>query len=329
MIKSETINNLTKIINENNKFIITTHVNPDADAIGSAVSIYYILKKLGKSAEIINHSETPSNLEFLVPDEIVKQYNPEIHNEVINSADALIVVDLNSLKRTISMKEQLEKFNGVKVCIDHHENPEDFADLFLLDISYTSTGEIIYDYIKKSSIIELDEKIAEAIYSAVMTDTGSFRFERTSSKTHLMTADLLDNGANPKLVYEKIYDQNKLGRTRLLGRCLSELTLNSTGDICYMTITQKMLEEYETKESDVDGFVNFCLSIENTQIGILFFELKDGMKISFRSKTQIPVNKIAANYGGGGHFHAAGARLHNVDFQETIKNTIKLAEEYL
>jgi len=329
MIKSGNINSLTKIINEHSKFVITTHVNPDADAIGSAVAIYYILKKLDKNVIIINHSETPSNLEFLVPDNAVKKYDAKTDDAIINDAEVLIALDLNSLKRTISMKECLEKFKGVKVCIDHHENPENFADLFLLNTIYTSTGEIIYDYIKKSGIVEMDEKIAEAIYSAVMTDTGSFRFERTTSKTHLVTADLLDKGVNPKTVYEKIYDQNKLGRTKLLGRCLSELSLNSSGDICYMIITQKMLEEYETKESDVDGFVNFCLSIEKVQVGILFFELKDGMKISFRSKSQIPVNKIAANYNGGGHYHAAGARLYNVNFFETINKTIELAEKYI
>lgn len=329
MIKSENINRLTEIINNNHRFLITTHVNPDADAIGSAVSMFYILKKLGKQADIINHSETPTNLEFLVPDNVILQYDPELHNNLISEAEVLIVVDLNSLDRTVSMKNCLRDFKGIKVCIDHHEEPEDFADLFLLDTSYTSTGEIIYDYIKNSGIVELDEKIAEAVYSAVMTDTGSFRFDRTTSKTHLMTAELLDCGVDPKRVYEKIYDQNKLSRTKLLGKTLSELTLNDSGDICYMVITQNMLKKYNTKEADVDGFVNFCLSIENAQIGILFFELKDGMKISFRSKTKIPVNKIAANYGGGGHFHAAGARLHNVDFKKMINDVISKTEEYL
>lgn len=329
MIASEKINKLVDIVKNNNNFILTSHVNPDADAIGSEIAFYNVLNKLGKNVKIINHSETPSNLTFLVNDDVVEQYDSKKHTQDIKNADVLIVVDLNSLSRTISMKEELEKFSGTKVCIDHHEHPDEFADLYLLDTNYTSTGEIVYDFIKQSKIVELDLKTAEAIYCAVMTDTGSFRFDRTSSKTHLMAAELLDCGVNPKQVYEYIYEQNKISRTNVLGHALSELKLSDSGDICYMKITQAMLEKYKTKESDIDGFVNFCLSIENVQIGILFFELKDGMKISFRSRTKIPVNKLAGNYGGGGHYHAAGARLHNVNFEKTIEEILLKAEEYI
>lgn len=329
MITSEQINKLAQVIKNNCSFLITTHVNPDADAIGSAMAVYYILKKLNKNVKIINHNETPSNISFLDPENIIEKFDIEKHSELFSNTDVLIVVDLNNLNRTISMCDTLTNFRGYKICLDHHEHPDDFADLYLLDIHYTSTGEIVYDFIKKSNLVELDEKIAEAIYAAVMTDTGSFRFDRTSSKTHLMAADLLHNGVNPKLVFEKIYEQNKIGRTNLLGDALSKLKLNSTGDICYMIITQEMLDKFDTEESDVDGFVNFCLSIENVKIGILFFELKDGMKVSFRSRTKIPVNKLAGNYGGGGHYHAAGLRLYDVDFNEMIEDILKKSEEYL
>ncbi|MBI9073555.1 MAG: bifunctional oligoribonuclease/PAP phosphatase NrnA [Melioribacteraceae bacterium] len=320
---------LKEIINNNNSFIITTHVNPDADAIGSALAVYSVIKMFNKEASIINHSNTPENIRFLDKNNVVEVFEFEKHDELINNCDVLITVDINDLKRTVSMLTTLEKFKGIKVCIDHHDYAPGFEDYSFIDISYSSTGAIVYDFIKSLGKVTITKEIAEYIYAAIMTDTGSFRFERTTSGTHKIIADLLDAGVDPKFIYEQIYEQNNFERTKLLGEVLSSLKLNSTNEICYMIISQDMLVRHKTREEDVEGFVNHGLSIKGVNMAILFFELKDGVKISFRSRNSIAVNLLARHFDGGGHFHAAGARLFDVTLEDTINKVLEKAEEYL
>ena len=320
---------LKEIIETNETFIITSHVNPDADAIGSEIAMYLLLKKLGKKSYIINHSPTPYNLEFLDKENSVQEYEPAKHDKLIAEADAAFFLDINQLYRVVSMKEALGKFDKIKICIDHHQDPDEFADHYFTDVMATSTGEIIYEFIKATKIVELDIDIANSIYAAIMTDTGSFRYERTSSKTHLIIADLLDCGVNPNYIYDEINDQSKMSKLKLLGEALSTITLNGSKEICHMIITQKALERSGALESEVDGFVSFCMSIENVKIGILFFELKDGIKISFRSKGTIPVNKLANEFSGGGHTNAAGTRLFDVQLDDYIDRVVSAAEKYL
>lgn len=320
---------LKDIILNNNSFVITSHVNPDADAIGSELALFYILKKLDKTVSVINHSETPYNLLFLDKDEVVQKFESEKHDEVIKNADVLFALDLNQSNRLVKMEKSFIESAGIKVCIDHHQDKGDFADYFFIDTETSATGELIYNFIEQTNIVEFDYNIALQIYTAIMTDTGSFRYNRTTPKVHRISAHLLELGVNPTYVYDQLYDQSKLSKIRLLGLAVASIEVDSTGKIAYMTITKKMLQESGALESEVDGFVNFCLSIENVKIGLLFFELKDGLKISFRSKGDIPVNKLAAEFKGGGHTNAAGARLFNVEFDEIKYEVIKSAKKYL
>lgn len=320
---------LNDIILSNNTFVITSHVNPDADAIGSELALYYILKKLNKEVEIINHSATPYNLLFLDKDRAIKKFEFEKHNEVIHNADVLFALDLNQSNRLVKMEKSFVESAGIKVCIDHHQDKGDFADYFFIDTETSATGELIYNFIEQTNIVEFDYNIALQIYAAIMTDTGAFRYDRTTPKVHRIAAHLLELGVNPTYVYDQLYDQSKLSKIKLLGLAVASIEVDSTGKIAYMTITKKMLQETGALESEVDGFVNFCLSIENVRIGLLFFELKDGLKISFRSKGEIPVNKLAAEFNGGGHTNAAGARLFNVKLDEIKQKVINSAKKYL
>ncbi len=320
---------LKNIIDNNNSFLITSHVNPDADAIGSEIALYNVIKKLGKEAYIINHSPTPYNMAFLDRENVIRHFNEEIHDDLIYSCDVLILLDLNQLNRIRNMSKYFRQEDKVVVCIDHHEDPEDFTENLFLETSYSSTGEMIYDFIQQTKIVELDLSIAEPIYAAIMTDTGSFRFERTTPNTHKAAARLLDCGVDPKHVYMSIFDDNKFERLRLMGFAISSVKLHADGQICYMTITQKMLEESGAAENEVEGFVNFCLIVKGVKIGLLFYELKNGIKISFRSKVDIPINKLAAEFGGGGHYHAAGARIYEVEVNEYVEKVLKAAERYL
>ena len=320
---------LKSIILSNSSFLLTTHVNPDADAIGSEIAFYHILKKLGKKVYIINHSVTPYNLEFFNVDNVIQKFDEVEHKKIFNQVDVLVALDFNHADRTVRMEDYFRSSTKLKICIDHHQDPEDFVDHKFIDTDYSATGQIIFDFIKQTKIVELDFNIAEPIYAAIMTDTGSFRFDRTTSEVHTIIAELLKLGVKPEQVYDKLYDQSKFSKVKLLGRALNSITLFADNKLGYMIITQKDFDELGAVESDTENFVNYNLSIENVELGILFIQLKNGFKVSFRSKGNIPVNKLANEYGGGGHTNAAGARFFTNNMQEMIPVILSKAELYL
>lgn len=320
---------LSYIIEENNSFVITSHVNPDADAIGSELALYLLLKKINKEVRVINHSKTPYNLDFLDKEKVIEKYDAGIHKEVLNNADVLFALDLNQSNRLAGMEQNFIESGGAKVCIDHHTDSGNFVDYEFIDSAYSATGEIIYDLIESTKLVELDYDIALQIYAAIMTDTGAFKYDRTTPKVHQIAARLLQTGVKPDYVFDQIYDQSRLSKIKLLGESIASIKLNDSGEIGYQVITREMLERTKAKESEVDGFVNYCLMIKGVKIGLLFFELNDGIKISFRSKGKIPVNKLAAEFGGGGHLNAAGTRLFGGRLNNYVEKVVAAAEKYL
>ena len=316
-------NSLKDILQNNNSFLFTTHVNPDADAIGSEIALYQVLKQLGKNIKIVNTSETPYNLTFLDKDNIVERFDEVKHKNIFNETDVIVALDLNRENRIVRMAEAFSKSNKLKICIDHHQDPENKFNHFFTDENYSATGQIIYDLIKKTGLAELTYKIAEPIYAAIMTDTGSFRFERTTPELHHIAAELIQLGVIPGKIFDSIYDQSHFSKVKLLGKALDSMQLfGDTKEISYMMLPREMFESTGALESDTDGFVNFCLAVMNVKIGILFIELKNGFKVSFRSKGNIPMNKLAGEFGGGGHVNASGARFFN-------KNLINYKDEIL
>jgi phosphoesterase RecJ-like protein len=320
---------LKQIITDNSSFLLTTHVNPDADAIGSEIAMYQILKKLNKKVVIINHSKTPYNLEFLDAEKMIKVFNESEHQEHFEEADVLVALDFNRSNRTVSMQSLFVKTNKLKVCIDHHEDAEDFADHLFIDTSYCATAQILFDFLEKTEIVELDYDIALPIYAGIMTDTGSFRFERTTAEVHRIIAELLEKNVSPEIIYDQIYDQSKFSKIKLLGKALDSIKIVAENRLAYMVLTQQDFSELEAIESDTENFVNYNLSIEKVVLGILFIELKNGFKVSFRSKGDIQVNKLAAEFGGGGHKNAAGARFFEKNMEQMIPVIISKSINYL
>ena len=320
---------LKKIIDEHNSFLLSTHVNPDADALGSELAFYLLLKKLGKKVKVVNYSSTPYNLEFLDEEKIIEKFDEQIHKNIFDEAEVFILLDLNQANRIVKMESGFREFKGIKVCIDHHQDPENIFDNYCGSTDYSATSEIIYEFIEQTKIVEIDYAIALQLYAGIMTDTGSFRFDRTNPRIHRIMAELLETGVNPTIVYDKIYDQFKFARVKLLGEALSTIELDSTKQIASMSIKREVMTRTGATEADIDGFVNYCLTIQNVRIGILLYELKDGLKISFRSKEDIPVNKLAVEFGGGGHTNASGTRLYNTNIEEYKEKVIKAAQRYL
>jgi phosphoesterase RecJ-like protein len=323
-------NQLKNILLDNNSFLITTHVNPDADAIGSEIALYNILKSKGKRVRIINHSITPYNLLFLDKDNVIESYSEEKHRDVFNASDVLAAVDFNRSNRIVRMENGFLGSGSIKICIDHHQDYEDVFDNIFVDTSYSATGQIIYDLIRKTGITKLTYELAVPIYAAIMTDTGSFRFERTTPEIHQIAAELLEAGVNPGEVYDSIFDQSKFSKIKLFGRAVNSMKLfGENNEVSYMHLTRTDFDETTAYESDTDGFVNVSLSVENVKLGILFLELREGFKVSFRSKGVIPVNLLAAEFGGGGHINAAGLRIRDGNLDQFISKILNRALDYV
>lgn len=321
---------LKKIIQENHSFLLTTHVNPDADAIGSEMAFYFLLKKLGKEVYVINTSKTPYYLEFMDTENVIHYFDEEKHHNIFDQVDVLIALDFNRAQRMVRMENLFRQSKKLKICIDHHEDPENFTAHLFSETSFAATGQIIYNFIKETSIIEIDLSIADPLYAAIMTDTGSFRFDRTTVDIHHIAADLLSIGVKPNDVYTKIYDTSRIGKIKLLGDAIQSLKLcGDKNNIAVMIITKEAMQRSGAEEADTDGFVNLCLTIDSVQVALKFLELNEGFKVSLRSKGEISVQKIAAEYGGGGHRNASGIRIHNKEITEFIPILIERVRQFI
>lgn len=316
-------------LEERHNFVLTTHVNPDGDGLGSEIALAEWLAAKDKSVSIINYSATPDIYLFLDPHQRILRYEPSRDDPVIARADAIVVLDTNQPERLRTMHHPVVESKARKLVIDHHLEPHPFAHEYLLDEEATSTGEIMYHLLSRLTHGSLTPLMAQNLYCAIMTDTGSFRYPRVDAEIHRIVADLIEQGADPVSIYSNIYERWSTGRIHLLGEMLAGLQTGESGMLAHVSVTQDMLRRTGTAEVDTDNFTVYPMSVQGVLIGILFLELRDGVKISFRSKGMIPINELAKEFGGNGHLNAAGARLHGVSLDEVRSAVVKAAGKYL
>ncbi|GAB1371089.1 bifunctional oligoribonuclease/PAP phosphatase NrnA [Candidatus Kapaibacterium sp.] len=323
-------NDIYKIVSSSKNVVISTHTNPDGDAVGSEIALFSLLKKLGKSVTILNDSPTPDNLKFIDPENAIRKYD-STDIQYILSADLIIIADLNDPKRLKSLQEPIQNSKARKLVIDHHIEPQKFADYYYINTDETSTGQMVFDIFKLFDNIEFDVTDSTALYSAIMTDTGSFRFPRTIPKTHHTIAELIQNGADPVSIYENIYNSNSLAATLILGEALSNIRLYLGGKLSIMMITDEMFRRTKAKNEDIDNFVEKTLSISGVALGVLIANVsgKNEIRCSFRSKGNISARDLAVQFGGGGHFHAAGARLFDMSLDDAKSKIVEAASGLL
>jgi len=317
------------IIQHGQRFVLTTHVNPDGDGLGCEIALARFLQSQGKQTTILNHNATPSYYLYLDRHNEIHQFQAVQHQQSIQEADVIVVLDTNSPDRLASLKSHVLASKAKKVCIDHHLDKSDFADLTILDEPSAATGEILYRLLEFLGNGPFDEETATALYTALMTDTGSFRFPKTTPDIHRQVARLLECGANPAAIYQNVYEQGSVGRLQLLGNVLSTFQVVHEGKVACVTVTRRMLEETGTSEPDTDNLVNYTLTIRGVQIGLMFTELSDGVKISFRSKGEIWINELAKEFGGNGHQNAAGARVHNTTVANLKEKVLEYSKRYI
>lgn len=317
------------IIESHTRFVLTTHVNPDGDGLGTEVALADYLQKQGKQATILNCSATPDNYLFLAKLYPILQFDPSAHTEIIENAEVIIVLDTNQLDRLMTMKSFLLSSQAVKVCIDHHLEPTEFADLYILDESSTSTGEIVYRLMNYLTGRSIDRETAISLYTAIMTDTGSFRYPKTDPETHKIVAQLIQTGADPVAIYEHVYERGSINRVRLLGLALANMQITHDGKLAYLVLTNEMFDVTDTTEDDAEAFVPFTLTIDGVQIGLMFSEMDGVVKVSFRSKGDIWINELAKEFGGNGHKNAAGARFPHAQLDEIVAQVVEHAGSYI
>ncbi len=318
-----------KIFAEKKNFVLTTHINPDGDGLGSETALALYLTGEGKSVSVINQSETPAYYAFMKSLFPIATFSREKHRDIIKKGDVFIALDTNTPARFSALKDSVFESAALKICIDHHPDPEAFADLYIIDEQATATGEIIFKLLKYLNGNSITTPIAEALYAAIMTDTGSFRFPKTGPETHIIAAELLERGADPSKIYQKIFEEGSANKLKLLGRALDSLSIYHHGVVAAITLLRKDFTETFTSEEDTDNMVNYTLTIGGVKIGLMFIELAEGVKVSFRSKGTIPVNALAKEFGGNGHMNAAGARIYGITIDDVMKNVVERSGHYI
>ena len=296
------------VIETHQRFVLTSHLNPDCDALGSELALAEHLQRLGKDVAIINSDAMPVAFQFLDPKRKIKRYSPKKHAPAINRAEVIIVLDASGgWQRVGRIGEALKPAKAIKLCIDHHPDSADFVDVAVINTDAAATAELIFDLVQamKGAV---SANMAQALYAAIMTDTGSFRFPKTSPQTHRITAKLLTAGANPLFIYTQIYEQYPAGRVRLKGHVMDSIQTTANGQIAYYGLTRETLKQYGVKSTDLDGFASIGQQIGGVRIVVFCTEAsKDRVKISLRSDGSVDINQIAQEYDGGGHPSAAGA----------------------
>ena len=315
---------ISRVIKANDSFLITTHINPDGDAIGSEIALSHFLISRGKKVVIVNSSATPDNLRFLDPTGGILHHTYKTPYRIPENIDTVFFLDVNNWQHVGAIGREIRKTAITRVCIDHHVGATaEFADVTVADVSYAATGMMIYGLIK-SMKGTVTPAIAEAIYATIITDTGTFRFSNTDKKTFLMAAELCEHGVDPNQIYRRVFASKTWGTGRLLGPVLGTVQSTAEGRLAWIFATQEMFRTAGATYDDSDGFVDLVRAIKDVELVLFFKELPDGkIKVSLRSNGRVDAHAIAAGFGGGGHRMAAGLKV-NGPIQNAIDTVVSV-----
>jgi phosphoesterase RecJ-like protein len=285
---------------------LSTHMNSDGDGCGSEIAMARLLAQRGLDVRIVNPTPWPALFNFLLDDTIQERTSKGA--AALRDIDLLIVLDISDVTRLGALTETVRALKVPKLVIDHHIASDDPAgDIILTDVNACATGELVYDFARTLGL-EITPQIAQALYAAILTDTGSFRFSNATPRCHAVAADLLATGVDPEEMYVKIYASAPAGRVRLLAEVLSTLGVDEGCGLAWLSMEPGALEKYDVRPEDLDGIVEHARSIAGTRMALFFRDLGYGkVKVSFRSTGEVDVNAFARQFGGGGHAKASGA----------------------
>jgi phosphoesterase RecJ-like protein len=285
-------------IEQRDRFVLTSHARPDGDAIGSALACCQVLRAMGKQAEVVLHDGVPRIYRALpFADQVLQA------TRISGSYEAAIILECDSIHRT-RLEGLQDRF---LISIDHHASGRPFADVNWIDPHAVATGEMVFRLAREAGT-PFSPEIATCLYTALMTDTGSFMFQGTNEHTFALARELVLAGADPSHCARSIYFAHSVAKMRLLGEALRNL--NTEDHIGWTWVTQEQMERCQAKEEDCEGLVNYVLSIGEVEVAAFFRELPDGRyRASLRSKGKLDVARVAEHFGGGGHECASGCSL--------------------
>ena len=315
------------------QIVLTVHMNPDADALGSALGLAPILEMKGHNVTVVSPNTFADFLNWMQGHENVLVFDKQEEEckKVIESADLIFSMDYSALKRVGNVAEEIAKSNATKVIIDHHREPENYAEYMKWSTEAGATSELVYDLLIELGWDNLlDKNAGECLYAGIMTDTGGFRHPNTTQHIHEIVAKLIGLGVDSARVSKLVYDSNSLNRIKLLGFTLNErLTVLQEFNVAYINLSKQDLVLHNAQKGDTEGLVNYALSIKGIVMAALFKESDGMVKMSFRSIGGFSVNDFARkNFEGGGHTNAAGGVSKEMSLKEVIEKFEKLLPEY-
>lgn len=311
--------------------VITTHLIPDADGIGSEIALCLALKKLGKNVVCCNEESLLERYRYLDPHHNVISLE-NLSKKFSQTPDLIIVVDTNKIERTGKRFSDYAIKTGAKIIyIDHHPSPLEGSEGRYIDTTSAATGQMVGELIKEMQV-EIDPYIALPLYTAILIDTSSFRYPTVTAKTHELIAELMRTGIKPPLAYNGIYGAKKIEHMHLLGKVLSNAQSNSSGDIAWIILIQSELAEYDVDIEDTHGFINNLLVLDRVKVTCMFRDDGDQVKVSFRSTNGVDVGTVAINLGGGGHAHSAATiipKSESESLESIIQTVVSRIEKLL
>jgi len=316
------INDVINKIKSFKNIAITFHTSADGDCIGSALALLIGLRKLNKEVYIISKEDIPQTFLFLP---LSNEINGET-SEPLKDTECVIVLDCGDFKRVNgNLPKENKSFELIN--IDHHLSNDLYGDVNFIDIKASAVGEIVYEILRMLNV-EIDKEISTCLYTAVLTDTGSFRHSNTTAVTHGIAGELINKGINFSNIHRNIYENKKLEEIKFYGEVLSNITVELDGKVCIMYITKDILEKYNLLSSDIADVISFGTSIDTVEVAILIKEVENGVKASLRSKSFVNVSKIAEVFNGGGHIRASGFYAQ-ANFDDTKVKLLEILEKEL
>jgi len=317
-------------INEADSILLTTHENPDGDGIGSIIAIQHYLESRNKEYKILMTSHLPEEFQFIDRSNKFEYYDAKQHSEWLLNVDLAILLDIGNYTRTGEMWDVIRQNGTVIANIDHHPYPNGHPfSINIADVNASATGELVYDFLRHTNPKILNADVYEAIYIAIMTDTGSFSYSNTNVLCHEIAANAILAGVDIAKLHQKIYGSSSRARVKLLALIAGSINYDQNGKLAWFSINQKMMDESGAVKDDVDGFTDFVRAIKGVEVSLMIFEHSNGTcRINFRSKGSYLVNTIAQYFGGGGHSFAAGAKVVGT-LEETVSIVVDKTKEVM
>ena len=316
MKSNASIREIGNLLKNADSILIFPHLNPDGDALGSATALCLALRKLGKTAWVLMEDEVPQYISFIEFGCCTQDKN------LIEKPDICICVDCGEESR---FPKRADKFSEgkLKLCVDHHVTDKGFGDRYYIDESSAAAAQLIYKLIAEMGV-EMDKQMANALYVGLSTDTGSFQYSNTTAETHMTAAALHEVGINHVDITVKLYQNISRKKIEIQKKVLETMEVFADGRAAIAYITMEMIEDIGASEDDAEGMVDILRNIEGVEIAIFLKEKQDGIKASMRAKTYGNVDKIAKEFGGGGHIKAAGCtiKMSMADAVEALKGEV-------